>query len=139
LSGGTTTSSTTSTTVATSSTTTTTVAPASVTVLVLNGTTTPHAAAYFQKKLATSGYDTLAPNNAATTTVKLAQILVVKGGVNSTNAYQVAGIVGVGPSAVMMLSPTNSTDVPPSLLHTADLIVVVGADIAGQVPAGYSG
>jgi hypothetical protein len=110
-----------------------------VTVLVLNGTTTPHAALYFQKKLATSGYDTLAPNNAATTTVKLAQIIIAKGGAKSTNAYQVAGIVGVGPSAVVVASPTNTSAVPPSMLHLADLIVVVGADVAGQVPAGYSG
>jgi hypothetical protein len=134
-----TTTSTTSTTVPTSSTTTTTVAPSTVTVLVLNGWTTPHAALYFQTKLSKQGYDTLAPNNAATNTVKLSEILIAKGTAKSTNAYQVAGIVGVGPSQVEKLSPANDTAVPASMVSLADLIVVVGEDISHQVPAGYSG
>ena len=94
-SAGTTTSIATTTTVATSSTTTTTVAPSTVTVLVLNGWTTAHGALYFQMKLSKQGYDTLAPNNAATNTVKLSKIYICKGTAKSTNAYQVAGIVGV--------------------------------------------
>lgn len=138
-SAGTTTTSSTSTTVPTSSTTTTTVAPSSVTVLVLNGWTTPHAALYFQSKLSKQGYDTLAPNNAATNTVKLSEILIAKGTAKSTNAYQVAGIIGVGPSQVEKLSATNDSAVPPSMVSLADLIVLVGEDISHQVPAGYSG
>ena len=134
----TTTTSTTTTTVPTSSTTTTTVPASSVTVLVLNGWTTPHAALYFQMKLSKEGYDTLAPNNAAINTVKTSEILIAKGTAKSTNAYQVAGIVGVGPAQVETLTATNSTAVPPSMLHLADLIVVVGQDISGQVPTGYS-
>jgi LytR cell envelope-related transcriptional attenuator len=136
---GTTTTSTTTTTVATSSTTTTTVPPSSVTVLVLNGTTTPHAALYFQTKLSKQGYDTLAPNNAATDTVKLSEIVIAKGTAKSTNAYQVAGIVGVGPSQVVEPSASNDSAIPPSMLQSADLIVLVGSDISHQVPAGYSG
>jgi cytoskeletal protein RodZ len=138
-SSGTTTSSTTSTTVATSSTTTTTVAPSTVTILVLNGWTTPHGALYFQMKLSKQGYDTLAPNNAATNTVKLSKIYICKGTAKSTNAYQVAGIVGVGPAAVVHPTPENAAAVPPSMLQLADLVVLVGEDISGQVPAGYSG
>ena len=133
------TSGTTSTTVATSSTTTTTVAPSSVTILVLNGWTTPHGALYFQKKLASHGYDTLAPNNAAADTVRLSKIYITNGTPKSTNAYQVAGIVGVGPAAVVYPSPANAPAVPPSLLHVSDLVVLVGADISGQVPPGYNG
>jgi hypothetical protein len=136
---GTTSTSSTTTTVATSSTTTTTVAPSTVTVQVLNGTTTPHAAAYFQGKLSKQGYDTLAPNNAAVNTVKVSEIYIAKGTAASTNAYQVAGIVGVGPSQVVHLTATNSTAIPPSMLHTSDLIVLVGSDIVHQVPAGYAG
>ncbi len=138
-SAGTTTSIATTTTVATSSTTTTTVAPSTVTVLVLNGWTTAHGALYFQMKLSKQGYDTLAPNNAATNTVKLSKIYICKGTAKSTNAYQVAGIVGVGPAAVVHPTPENAAAVPPSLLQVADLVVLVGEDISGQVPAGYSG
>jgi hypothetical protein len=125
--------------VPTSSTTTTTVPPSSVTILVLNGWTTPHGALYFQTKLSKHGYDTLAPNNAATNTVKLSEILICKGTAESTNAYQVAGIVGVGPAAVQKVTPENSTAVPAGMLQLADLIVLVGQDISGQVPAGYTG
>lgn len=138
-SAGTTSTTTTSTTVPTSSTTTTTVAPSSVTVLVLNGWTTPHAALYFQTKLSKNGYDTLAPNNAATNTVKVTDIFIAKGTAKSTNAYQVAGIIGVGPSQVVKPTPANDAAIPPSMLSLADLIVVVGEDISHQVPAGYSG
>jgi LytR cell envelope-related transcriptional attenuator len=130
---------TTSTTVVTSSTTTTTVAPSSVTVLVLNGWTTPHAALYFQKKLAAHSYDTLAPENAATNTNKASMIYIAHGTAKSTNAYQIAGIVGVGPAAVVYPNATNSAAIPPAMLHQADIIVLVGEDISGQVPTGYAG
>jgi hypothetical protein len=110
-----------------------------VTVLVLNGWTTSHGALYFQTKLSKHGYDTLAPNNAAVNTVKLSKILIAKGTAASTNAYQVAGIVGVGPAAVEKLTPANDSAVPPSMTQLADLIVLVGEDISGQVPAGYTG
>jgi hypothetical protein len=130
---------TTSTTVPTSSTTTTTVAPSTVTVLVLNGWTTPHAALYFQKKLAAHSYDTLAPNNAATNTNKLALIYITNGTAKSTNAYQIAGIVGVGPAAVVYPNATNSAPIPAGSLRAADIIVLIGEDISGQVPTGYAG
>lgn len=120
-------------------TTTTTVAPSSVTVLVLNGTTTPHAALFFQSKLSKQGFDTLAPNNAAINTVQSSQIFIAKGGAASTDAYQIAGIVGVGPAAVVMPSPTNDSAIPPSMLSLADIVVVIGSDITKQVPAGYAG
>jgi LytR cell envelope-related transcriptional attenuator len=110
-----------------------------VTVLVLNGWTTPHGALYFQTKLSKQGYDTLAPNNAATNTVKMSLILIAKGTAKSTNAYQVAGIVGVGPAAVQKLSSANDSAVPPSMTQLADIIVLVGEDISGQVPTGYTG
>ena len=139
VSARTTSTSTTSTTVATSSTTTTTVPPSSVTILVLNGWTTPHGALYFQTKLSKHGYDTLAPNNAATNTVQLSRIYICKGTAQSTNAYQVAGIVGVGPAAVVHPTPANAAAIPPSMLQLADLVVLVGKDISGQVPAGYTG
>jgi hypothetical protein len=123
----------------TSTSTTAASAGTTTTVLVLNGWTTPHAALYFQSKLSKQGYDTLAPNNAATNTVKLSEILIAKGTAKSTNAYQVAGIIGVGPSQVEKLSATNDSAVPPSMVSLADLIVLVGEDISHQVPAGYSG
>jgi LytR cell envelope-related transcriptional attenuator len=129
----------TSTTLPISTTTTTTVPAASVTVLVLNGWTTPHAALYFQQKLAKHGYDTLAPENAATNTNKTTYVYVANGTRQSTNAYQVAGIVGVGPAQVVVPNATNDAAIPPASLHQADLIVVVGEDISGQVPTGYAG
>lgn len=116
----------------------TTVSPSTVTVLVLNGWTTRHAALYFQKKLAADGYDTLAPNNALDETNKTSSIFVVTPADNATG-IAISELLGLPSSVVVEPSSTNDSAIPASLLHQADIIVLVGGDISGQVPAGYNG
>jgi hypothetical protein len=116
----------------------TTLAPSKVTVLVLNGWSVRHAALFFQHKLAADGYDTLAPTNATTGTNKSSQIFVVNPG-DSANALAIASLVGAPSSAVLTPTPANDSAVPASMLHQADLVLVIGGDISKQVPAGYNG
>jgi hypothetical protein len=102
---------------------TTTLPPSKVTVLVLNGFTVRHAALFFQHKLVSDGYDTLAPTNATTETNKTSQVFVIS----------------LPSSAVLTPTPANDVAVPSTLLHQADLVLVVGGDISNQVPADYKG
>jgi hypothetical protein len=122
----------------TSTSSTTTVPPSNVTVLVLNGWTTRHAALFFQKKLAADGYDTLAPNNALDETNSTTSVFVVTPA-DSATGTAIAELLGLSPSTVVVPSSTNDLAVPTTLLHQADIIVLVGGDISTQVPAGYNG
>ena len=124
--------------VTTTSTTAVTAPPSSVTVLVLNGWTTEHAALYFQKKLAGDGYDTLAPNNALNETNTTTSVFVVSPA-DSATGTAIAELLGLSPSAVVAPSATNDSAIPASVLHQADIVVVVGGDISKQVPVGYTG
>jgi hypothetical protein len=124
--------------VSTTTTTTVTVPPSTVTVLVLNGWTTAHAALYFQKKLAGDGYDTLAPNNALDETNTTTSVFVVAPS-DSATGTAIAELLGLSPSAVVVPTATNDSAIPASVLHQADIVVVVGADISNQVPKGYTG
>ncbi len=115
-------------------TTTTTPAPApdTVKVLVFNGTTTPHGAGYFQNKLAQLGYNTLAPENADTTTVTSTEVFAVSPSyVPSADA--IARALGLATSAVHTTVPTTAP-VSSALVRqlTPDVVVLVGADIANQ-------
>jgi hypothetical protein len=125
-------------TVVSTTTSTTTIPPATVTVLVLNGWTTEHAALYFQKKLAGDGYDTLAPNNALDETNATSSVFVVTPA-DSATGTAIAELLGIAASAVVAPSATNDSAIPASLLHQADIIVLVGGDISKQVPVGYNG
>ncbi len=124
--------------VSTTTTTTVTVPPSTVTVLVLNGWTTRHAALYFQKKLAGDGYDTLAPNNALDETNTTTSVFVVSPA-DSATGTAIAELLGLSSSAVVTPSATNDSAIPATLLHQADIVVVVGGDISKQVPVGYNG
>jgi len=124
--------------VTTTSTTAVTAPPSSVTVLVLNGWTTRHAALYFQKKLAGDGYDTLAPNNALNETNATTSVFVVAPSDTATGTA-IAELLGLTSSAVVTPSATNDSAIPTTLLHQADIVVVVGGDISKQVPVGYNG
>jgi hypothetical protein len=127
-----------STTVAPTTTTPTTVPPPSVTVLVLNGWTTEHAALYFQKALASKGYDTRAPGD-ATSEGNLVSHLFVAKQMYDANALAIAGLLGMSASSVVVPAPPNDSAVPAGQLDQADLVLVVGRDISSQVPTGYSG
>jgi len=124
----------------TTTTTAITVPPSTVTVLVLNGWTTEHAALYFQKKLAGDGYDTLAPNNALDETNTTTSVFVVTPA-DSATGTAIAEVLGVSDPLTAVVAPSASNDsaIPASVLHQADIIVVVGGDISKQVPAGYTG
>jgi hypothetical protein len=105
---------------------------------VLNGWTTEHAALYFQKKLAGDGYDTLAPNNALNEANTTTSVFVVSPA-DSATGTAIAELLGLSASAVVAPSATNDSAIPASVLHQADIVVVVGGDISKQVPVGYKG
>jgi hypothetical protein len=107
-------------------------------VLVLNGWDVRHAALFFQHKLAGDGYDTLAPTNATSETNKSSQIFVISPG-DSANALAIAAFLGLPSSAVMTPTPANDSAVPATMLHQADLVLVVGGNISIEVPKGYNG
>lgn len=119
-------------------TTTTTLAPSSVKVLVLNGWTTPHGALFFQKRLETAGYDTLAPNDATSASLKTSQVLF-SAARYQPNALAIAASLAVPASEVTAEAPADESAVPATLLTQAQVIVVIGQDISNQVPAGYTG
>jgi hypothetical protein len=128
----------TTTTTVPTTTTSTTLPPASVTVLVLNGWTTYHAASYFQHQLAAKGYDTRAPENALSSTNKTSLVFFTSPTYRS-NALAIGGALGL-PSADVV-APTSANDAPvPSVdLSSADIILLVGADISARVPPNYNG
>jgi hypothetical protein len=110
-----------------------------VKVLVLNGWTTYHAALYFETKLFDDGYNTLAPTDAATSDNKTSVLFVVKLA-DEPNALALAQLIGVAPANVVTPTAANDSSVPAGDLGAkADLVLVVGEDISGQVPPKYNG
>ncbi|MGP8206444.1 MAG: LytR C-terminal domain-containing protein [Acidimicrobiales bacterium] len=122
----------------TTTTPTTTLPPSKVTVLVLNGWNVRHAALFFQHKLAADGYDTLAPTNATSETNKTSQLFVISPG-DGANALAIAAFLGLPSSTVITPTPANDSAIPATMLHQADLVLVVGGDISKEVPNGYNG
>lgn len=129
---------TTVTTVVATTSTTTTVPPSSVTVLVLNGWSTSHAALYFKNALAAHGYDTRAPSNALSETNKTSELFVTQPAFRD-NALGIAALLHLPASAVVAPDQQNDAAVPAADLTGADLVLLVGEDISGQVPSGYKG
>ncbi len=109
---------------------TTTTAPKpnpAVMVLVGNGSTTTGAAGYFTTKLKGDGWSTLAPVTASAASTSA---VYYAAGQNKA-ADAVAKDLGLSASAVQPL--TSSVAVPGAT--AASVVVVIGADLAGQVPA----
>jgi hypothetical protein len=114
---------------------TTTVAlvpPANIKLQVLNGVLTGNLASeWSNKRKANPGYNTLPPDNA---TAKVAQseiYVVTPGYLPEGQALAVA--VGLPASAVNPTIPPPSTaPIPPSERATANLVLVVGPDLAGS-------
>jgi hypothetical protein len=129
--------STSTTVVGTSTTTTTTIPTSSVLVLVLNGWTTSHAALFFKNKLATFGYDLRVPIDAVTSNNKTSRVYYVHPQYEAT-ALAIAGDLDLPATDVVAVSSTDaaltSTDI-----ESAYVILLVGEDISGRVPAGYNG
>jgi hypothetical protein len=132
------TSTTTTTTVVGPSSTTTTIAPSHVLVLVLNGWTTRHAALYFKNRLAFFGYDLLVAADAANATNQTSTIFYVHAQYEPT-ALAIAGELDLPATDVLAPSSSNDSALVTANLNSADVIVLVGEDISGRVPAGYNG
>ena len=114
-------------------TTTTTLVPAaSIKVQVLNGTGSGNLASQWSSKLkTTAGYDTLAPDD-ATSKVSASAIYVITPGY-VPEAYALATAVGLPPSAVNTSVPApSSAPIPASERAKADLVLVIGPDLASS-------
>jgi hypothetical protein len=107
--------------------------PSSVTVAVLNGTAVNHLAHRIAAKLTARGYKTgpiaTAANQTETTTV----IAFQPGKDDREDALHVAKALGVRSSAVQPIDPgTLQVACPTTSTCTANVVVTVGSDLAGQ-------
>lgn len=117
----------------TSSTTTTTSSPtvaatAAVKVLVANGETVSGAAAYFATKLKKDGWGTLAPVT-ATGPASTSTVYYATG--QSRFADAIAASLGLSRSTVQPISPAT----PVSSVAGANVVLVVGSNLAAEIPA----
>jgi LytR cell envelope-related transcriptional attenuator len=133
------TTSTTTTTSTTAPTTTSTTAPAgahpsaTVKVLVANASQTNGVAGYYTSKLSAAGWGTLTAVT-ATTSESTSTIYYATG--QQQNALAVAATVGASSTAVQAIGAT--THVPLTSTTNADIVVIVGDDLAAKVPASSS-
>jgi hypothetical protein len=125
-------SATTVTTVAHPTTTTTLVPVASIKLQVLNGTGSGNLATQWSNKLkANPGYNTLPPDD-ATAKVAQSQIYITTAGYEP-EAYALAKTVGLPNSAVNTTVPPPATaPMKPSTRVNANLVLVIGPDLAGS-------
>ncbi len=110
------------------STTTSTVPHSSVAVLVANGTTVNNAAANYSQALSAQGWNTLPPVD-TTSTVAASAVYYAQG--QQAAAQEVAQTLGLTASAVKPLT----TSVPVSSTTGADVVVVIGPDLANKTPS----
>ena len=122
----------TSTTTIGSTTTTTLVPAAQIKLQVLNGVLTGSLAGQWSSKLkANPGYDTLAALD-ATSKVTSSEIYVVTPGY-TPEADALAAVVGLPTSAVSTtIPPPSSAPIPSSVISSANLVLVVGPDLAAS-------
>jgi hypothetical protein len=110
--------------------TTTTLAarpPAEVSVVVLNGTSVSGAAGKYSTAIGTAGYQMLEPGDAATK-IPATQVFFAPG--FEMEAAAVALAAGVPATVTPAALPTP----PPGEVGTANVVVVIGADIASLTP-----
>lgn len=118
------------TTTAPSSTSTTLERPThSVTVLVANASSTNGVAAAYTHELASDGWGTLTPVTALTT-ASTSTVYYATG--QQPAAAAIASALGLSSTAVQPLGPT----VPLQSTAGADVVLVVGADLAAKAPGG---
>jgi hypothetical protein len=106
--------------------------PASIKLQVLNGLLTGSLAGQWSAKLrANPGYNTLTPDN-ATAKVAASEIYILTPGYQrEANALAVA--VGLPVTAVNLSVPAPATaPIPPTERTTANLVLVIGPDLAGS-------
>jgi hypothetical protein len=111
-------------------TTTTTVPRSSVHVLVANGTSLPNKATVYSDYLSAQGWNTLPPvdTTPGAPTVTASTVYYAAG--NQAPADSIATELGLATSAVKPLT----TSVPVSSTTGADVVVVVGPDLASKSP-----
>lgn len=122
----------TTTTTAPSSTTTTLVPAAQIKLQVLNGVGTGSLAGEWSNKLkANPGYQTLTPLNATARVTSSSIYVVTPGFVPEADAL--ASVVGLPTSAVNTTAPPpSSAPIPSSALSGANLVLVIGPDLAAS-------
>ena len=101
-----------------------------VKVLVANASQTNGVAGYYSGKLSAEGWGTLAPITAATAETSSAAYYASG---RQQDALAIAASIGIPSSAVQSLT---SSVVPVVGATQADVVVVVGNDLAAKVPAG---
>lgn len=111
-----------------STTTTSTVPRSSVHVLVANGTTVANQATNYSQALSSQGWNTLPPVD---TTQQVAASAVYYAAGQQAAAESVAAAIGLRSTAVQPLT----TSVPVGSTTGADVVVVVGPDLAGKTPS----
>jgi hypothetical protein len=123
---------TTTTTVPSSTTTTTLVPAAQIKLQVLNGVGTGSLAGEWSNKLkANPGYQTLTPLNATARVTSSSIYVVTPGFVPEADAL--ASVVGLPTSAVNTTTPPpSSAPIPSSALSNANLVLVIGPDLAAS-------
>ena len=121
------------TTLGSTTTTTTVVPPGSIKLQVLNGTGSGNLASRWVAKLRTSpGYNTLAPDDTTSKVTQSAIYIETPGYL--PEAYALASAVGLGQSAVVTTIPAPaSAPIPASERSKANLVLVVGPDLASSV------
>jgi hypothetical protein len=108
------------------------VAPASIKLQVLNGMLTGSLSGQWSAKLkANPGYQTLPPLNATARVAQSMIYVVTPGFQREANALAVA--VGLPVTAVVTTTPPPaSAPIPSSVASTANLVLVIGPDLAGS-------
>lgn len=102
-------------------------APDTVTVIVLNGTSVSGAAGKYSTAIATAGYQMLDPGDAATK-IPATQVFFAFG--FEREAAAVAAAAGAPASLVPAALPTP----PPGEVGAANVVVVIGTDLASLTP-----
>jgi len=116
---------------ATPTTTVAVIPPSQIKLQVLNGTGAGQLAAEWSNKLkANPGYNTLAPNDATSTVSKSEIYIVTPGYLREADALAVT--VGLTAAAINPTAPPPaSAPIPASARSAANLVLIIGPDLAG--------
>jgi LytR cell envelope-related transcriptional attenuator len=116
---------------ATPTTTVAVIPPSQIKLQVLNGVGSGQLAAEWSNKLKTNpGYNTLAPNDATTTVAKSEIYIVTPGYLREADALAVT--VGLTSASINPTAPPPaSAPIPASARSAANLVLVIGPDLAG--------
>lgn len=106
--------------------------PAEVTVIVLNGTSVSGAAGKYSTAIGTAGYQMLEPGDAATK-IPATQVFFTPG------YEREAAAVALAAGAPGTVTPAALPTPPPGEVGAANVVVVIGADLASLTPTTAAG